>query len=173
MRGVNELISSEKLAARVAELGREITRDYQGGDLLLVGVLRGCFVFMADLARQIELDLSCDFLGIESYGDATESSGVARITSDLGHPVAGKDLLVVEDIVDTGLTLSYLLELLRDRQPRSVRTCALLHKPARARREVKIDYLGFTVPDMFVVGYGLDYAQRYRNLPYIGVLEES
>lgn len=170
---MRELIPADRIAVRVSELGAEIAQDYRSRELLLVGVLRGCFVFMADLARRIDLPLACDFLGIESYGDATESSGVARITSDLGQPIAGKDILVVEDIVDTGLTLSYLLELLRDRGPRSVKVCALLHKPARARRKVHIDYLGFTVPDVFVVGYGLDHAQRWRNLPYIGVIDDD
>lgn len=171
MTEVRELISADRIAARVAEMGAEIACDYRGGDLLLVGVLRGSFVFMADLARHIDLPLAVDFLGVESYGDATETSGVARITSDLGRPVAGKDVLVVEDIVDTGLTLSYLLELLRDRGPRSVRVAALLHKPARARLRVAIDYLGFTIEDVFVVGYGLDHAQLYRNLPYVGVVQ--
>lgn len=168
---VQELISAERIASRIDELGADIARDHPDGDLLLVGVLRGSFVFLADLARKIDRPVAVDFLGIASYGDATESSGVTRITNDLAGPIAGKDVLLVEDIVDTGLTISYLLDLLRDRGPKSVRVAALLHKPARMKRQVRIDYVGFTIPDEFVVGYGLDYAQQYRNLPYIGVLE--
>ena len=171
-RRVSELISAEKIATRIGDLGAEITRDYAEGDLVLVGVLRGCFVFMADLARRIDLPVACDFLGIQSYGDATETSGVARITSDLVRPISGKDVLIIEDIIDTGVPVRYLLDLLHDRHPRSVKVAALLHKPARAQRTVPIAYLGFTIPDRFVVGYGLDHAQRWRNLPYIGVLEE-
>jgi hypoxanthine phosphoribosyltransferase len=167
-------ISAEQIAARVAELGAEIAREYEGRELVLVGVLKGSFCFLADLARAIPSDLvQVDFLGVASYGDATQSSGVVQITSDLTRPVEGKHVLVVEDIVDTGLTMDYLMENLSTRRPASVRLCSLLHKPSRARKQVQIDYLGFTIPDLFVVGYGLDFAQRYRNLPYIGVVEKD
>ncbi|HJZ85089.1 MAG TPA: hypoxanthine phosphoribosyltransferase [Polyangia bacterium] len=170
---VRELLSAAAIRARVAEMGAKITRDYAGGDLLLVGVLKGSFVFMADLCRAIDLPLSVEFLGLQSYGDQTESSGVVQITADLTRPVEGKDVLIVEDIVDTGLTMDYLLENLRLRLPRTVKIAALLHKPDRMIRKVAIDYLGFTIPDAFVVGYGLDYSQLHRNLPYIGVLERG
>lgn len=169
--GVQPLIESEKLQQRIAELAAQITRDYAGKDLVLVGVLKGCFLFMADLCRKIELPLRCDFLGVSSYGDETRSSGVIRITSDVSRPVLGAEVLLVEDIVDTGLTISYLLENLRARRPRTVKVCTLLDKPARRRVQVPIDYRGFTVPDRFVVGYGLDYQGLYRNLPYIGQIE--
>jgi len=168
---VRVLISEEQIRTRVRELGAQITRDYQGKRLNLVGVLKGSFLFMADLCRQIDLPLTTDFLGISSYGDRTTTSGVIRITSDLTQPCEGKDVLVVEDIVDTGLTMRYLLDNLATRKPASVRLCSLLHKPSRSRVPIPIDYLGFSVPDVFVVGYGLDYQGRYRNLSSIGVLE--
>ena len=165
-------LSAEQIAARVRELGAAITREYAGRELVLVGVLKGSFIFMADLARAIELpDLRVEFLGVQSYGDETSSSGVVQITFDLTKPIDGKHVLIVEDIVDTGLTMDYLLDQMRTRHPASVKLCALLHKPSRAKKEIPIDYLGFTIADLFVVGYGLDYAQRYRNLPYIGVME--
>ncbi len=170
---IEEFISAERIAERVAELGKTITEDYEGKDLVLVVVLKGSFVFAADLVRHVDLPLTVDFLGVRSYEDATESSGVVQITSDLTKPIEGKDVLVVEDIVDTGLTMDYLFENLRTRRPRSVRLASLLHKPARTRVQVPIDYLGFEIPDAFVVGYGLDFAQRYRNLPYLGILHET
>ena len=165
------LYSAEQIQQRVAELGAQITRDYAGQSLVLLCVLKGSFVFAADLARHIDLPLRVEFLGVQSYGDNTESSGVVKITLDLSEPISGQDVLVVEDIVDTGLTLHYLTEQLETRGPASVRVCALLHKPARSRRVVTIDYLGFTIPDVFVVGYGLDWAQRYRNLPDIAAVK--
>jgi hypoxanthine phosphoribosyltransferase len=173
LRSVRELYGAAQISARVAELGAQITRDYAGRehDLVLVGVLKGSFMFLADLCRAIDLPLAVEFLGLQSYGDETKSSGVVQITADLTRPVDGRDVLVVEDIIDTGLTMEYLLETLRVRQPRSLRLAALLHKPERMIRPVAIDYLGFTIPDAFVVGYGLDFAQHYRNLPYIGVIE--
>jgi hypoxanthine phosphoribosyltransferase len=167
---VETLISRASLEARVAELGRQITQDYAGRELVLVSVLKGSFMFCADLSRAIDLPLAIEFLGLKSYGDAQSTSGVVQITSDLSRPVAGKDLLIVEDIVDTGLTMGYLRKNLATRNPRSVKLCALLHKPARARVETPIDYLGFSIEDVFVVGYGLDWAERYRNLPYIGAV---
>ena len=162
------MISREQIAARVTELGAQITKEYQGKSLVLVCVLKGSFVFAADLARAIDLPLRIDFLGVRSYGEGTETSGVVQITQDLSKPIADEEVLIVEDIVDTGLTIAHLIDLFRTRQPRSVKVCALLHKPARARVEVKVDFLGFTIEDKFVVGYGLDVSQRYRNLPFIG-----
>ena len=164
------MLSEEELAKCVSDLGRQITEDYQGQDLHVIGVLNGCFVFMADLVREIDLDMTIDFLGLSSYGDSTKSSGVVRMTQDLSMPIEGKDVLVVEDIVDTGLTMSYLLENMQTRHPNSLSVCTLLYKPENLEADVPIDYKGFTVPDKFVIGYGLDYAQYYRNLPYIGVV---
>ena len=167
------LIDPSTIAARVRELGARIAEDYRGRELRVVCVLKGSFVFAADLVRAIDLPLEVDFLGVRSYGDSTETSGVVQITSDLTRSIENTDVLLVEDIVDTGLTIAHLMDLFRTRQPRSVSVCALLHKPARARVAVKIDYLGFTIEDRFVVGYGLDFAERYRNLPYIGVIERD
>jgi hypoxanthine phosphoribosyltransferase len=167
------MLSKEQIAARVHELGAQITKDYAGHNLVLVCVLKGSFVFAADLARAIDLPLRVDFLGTRSYGEDTESSGVVQITQDLSKPIDHEDVILVEDIVDTGLTVAYVIDLLRTRNPKSVKVCALLHKPARARVEVQVDYLGFTIEDRFVVGYGLDHAERYRNLPYIGVVERT
>ena len=167
------MLDREAIAKRVAELGAQITKDYREGSLVLICVLKGSFVFASDLARAIDLPLRIDFLGVRSYGEGTESSGVVQITQDLSRPIEHEDILIVEDIVDTGLTIAHLMDLLRTRQPRSVKVCALLHKPVRARVQVKVDYLGFTIEDKFVVGYGLDFAERYRNLPYIGVVERS
>ncbi|MDD9942060.1 MAG: hypoxanthine phosphoribosyltransferase [Myxococcales bacterium] len=166
------LISREALQQRVAALGRAITSEYAGRRPVIVVVLKGSFVFAADLIRAIELPLTVDFLGVRSYGDGTESSGVVQITADLSHSIEGRDVLIVEDIVDTGLTLRFLLDNLRTRGPRSLKLVALLHKPARSRVTVPIDYLGFTIDDVFVVGYGLDHAQRYRNLPELRVVSE-
>jgi hypoxanthine phosphoribosyltransferase len=165
-----ELIGADAIQKRVAELGAEIARDYadRADTLVLLGVLKGSVIFMSDLARYIPLPLTMEFIGIASYGNETSSSGVVKITHDLTRPIEGKHVLVIEDIVDTGLTVHYLMDNLQTRQPASVRLCSLLHKPARTIREVEIDYLGFTVPDEFVVGYGLDVAQQYRNLSYIG-----
>ncbi len=167
------MLSAEEIAARVKELGAQIARDYAGRELVLVCVLKGSFVFAADLARAIDLPLRVDFLGVRSYGEGTESSGVVQITQDLSRPIEHEDVILVEDIVDTGLTIAHLIDLFRTRQPRSVKVCSLLHKPARARVAVNVDYLGFTIEDRFVVGYGLDFAEKYRNLPYIGVIERS
>ena len=165
-----ELISADAVSARVAELGAQITREYKGrtGDIVVIGVLKGSVIFLADLARHIGLPIYLDFIGISSYGDATVSSGVVQITQDLSRPIEGKHVIVVEDIVDTGHTVHYLLENLATRRPASIALCSLLHKPERSEREVKIDYLGFTIPNKFVVGYGLDIAQQFRNLPFIG-----
>lgn len=165
-----ELLASNVIAARIRELGKQISADYAGKSLVLLCVLKGSFVFAADLARAIDLPLRVEFLGVRSYGDDTRSSGVVQITLDLTRPIAGEHVLIVEDIVDTGLTLSYLREQLLARTPATVKVCTLLHKPSRSLKPVEIDYLGFKVDDVFVVGYGLDHAERYRNLPYVGVL---
>ena len=170
---VTPLIDAESIAERVAELGAKITRDYGGRSVVLVPVLKGSFVFAADLARHIDLDVAIDFLGVRSYGDGQESSGVVEITTDLSRSIAGKHVILVEDIVDTGLTVSYLQDNLVTRQPASVKIAALLHKPSRTRVPVDVDYLGFTVDDVFIVGYGLDYAQKFRNLPFLGVLADD
>ena len=167
------MLSTEEIAARVRDLGAQITKDYKDKNLVLVVVLKGSFVFASDLCRAIDLPLRIDFLGVRSYGEGTESSGVVQITHDLSKPIANEDVIIVEDIVDTGLTIAHLMDLFRTRNPRSVKVCALLHKPARARVSVGIDYLVFTIEDKFVVGYGLDFAERYRNIPYIGVVERS
>ena len=166
---VTNLISADEIVQRIASLGKEITHDYHSKELIVVGVLNGCFMFFSDLVRQIELPVACDFLGLSSYGSATKSSGVVAFTKDLSMPIENKHVLIVEDIVDTGLTMSYLIENFQSRKPSSIRVCSLLSKPARRVTEVNIDYLGFSIEDKFVVGYGLDFAGKYRNLPYIGV----
>lgn len=168
---VETLYGEEQIAARVRELGAAISRDYHDNDLVLLCVLKGSVLFAADLARAIDIPLRLEFLGVQSYGDDIKSSGVVQITLDLTRPIEGEHVLVVEDIVDTGLTLDYILSTLKTRNPASVRVCSLLHKPARMKKQVPIDYLGFTIDDVFVVGYGLDWAQKYRNLPEIGVVK--
>ncbi|MFO0692480.1 MAG: hypoxanthine phosphoribosyltransferase [Polyangiales bacterium] len=173
MTAPRSLIGAEALAARVRELGAAIRRDHGDAEVVLVGVLKGSFVFLADLARAIDGPVRIEMLAVRSYGASTQSSGVVQITMDLAASIENAHVVVVEDIVDTGLTMAYLLELLEARKPASVRLATLLHKPARTRRTVPIDYLGFTIDDVFVVGYGLDHAERYRNLPYVGVLEEA
>jgi hypoxanthine phosphoribosyltransferase len=165
------LIPAEDLSARVAELGRRIRDDYGGRTPMLVGVLKGAVIFLADLMRAIEAPCECDFIAVSSYGASTRSSGIVRLTKDLSVSIEGRDVLIVEDIVDTGLTLSYLLRNLETRQPRSLRVCALLDKATRRQVPVRLDYVGFTIPDEFVVGYGLDYAGLYRNLRHVAVLE--
>jgi len=167
------LIDASTIAERVAELGRTITDDFLGKELVVVPVLKGSYVFAADLVRHIDLDVAIDFLGVRSYGDQQESSGVVQITTDLSSSIEGKHVILVEDIVDTGLTVSYLYENLATRQPASLKIASLLHKPARTRVSVEIDYLGFTVEDVFIVGYGLDYAQKFRNLPYLAVVTDA
>ena len=168
------MLSAETIAARVKELGAEIAKDYKDKSLVLVTVLKGSYIFCADLARAIDSsNLRIDFLGVRSYGEGTETTGVVQITHDLSRPIENEDVIIVEDIVDTGLTIAHLMDLFRTRKPRSVKVCSLLHKPARARVHVKVDYLGFTIEDKFVVGYGLDFGEKYRNLPYVGVIEHS
>jgi len=167
------LLDTDTVAARVTELGAELVRDYTGRDPVLVSVLKGSLVFLADLMRAMDLPMSIDLMEVSSYGSGTESSGQVRILKDLSKPIEGRDVIVVEDIIDTGLTLNYLLGYLADRQPASIKICCLLDKPARRLADIPIDYIGFTIPDRFVIGYGLDYEERYRNLPYIGVLKPS
>ena len=169
--GVQEILIEEAaLQARIAELGEQVSRDYAGRDLLLVGVLKGAIFFMADLMRRIDLPCEVDFMAISSYGAGIDSSGVVRILKDLDVSVEGRNVLIVEDIVDSGLTLSYLLRNLEARHPRSLEVCALLTKPERRENDVDCRYVGFEIPNRFVIGYGLDFAERYRNLPYVGVL---
>ncbi len=164
------LLSREDIDQKVAELGQAISRDYSGKELLLVGVLKGAFVFMADLARHIELPMEFDFMAVSSYGAATQTSGVVRILKDLDHEIMGRHVLVVEDIVDSGLTLSYLLKNLRTRKPESLEVCALMQKTEVQQVPLTIKYPGFEIPPVFVVGYGLDYGERFRNLPFVGTL---
>ena len=165
------LFSQEELDRRVSEIAEEINRDYEGKNLILISVLRGSFVFMADLARKIKHPCLVDFMSVSSYGKGSTSSGQVQITKDLSEDISGMDVLVIEDILDSGNTLSYLLNLLAQRHPASIRLCTLLDKPDRRVKPVEVHYSGFTIPDAFVVGYGLDYAEKYRNLPYIGILK--
>ncbi|QDG54607.1 hypoxanthine phosphoribosyltransferase [Persicimonas caeni] len=169
---IEVLISAEELDKRNRELAEQITADFEGEQVHIIGVLKGCFMFVTDLVRYIDLDLSVDFLGLSSYGDSTKSSGVVRMTQDLSDPIEGKNVLIVEDIVDTGLTMKYLLENLQTRHPKSLSVVTLLDKPAGRKVEVPIEYTGFEIPDKFVIGYGLDYAELYRNLPYIGYVPQ-
>src|SRR3954471_13613677 len=170
-KNLETLFNAAQIQHRIRELGDQIRRDYDGKELIMVCVLKGGFVFAADLVRQIDLPLAVDFIGLSSYGEATESSGVVKITSDLTKPIEGKHVLVVEDIVDPGLTMRYLLDNLATRHPASVKICALLSKPSRARARIPIRYLGFEVPDQFVVGYGLDAGEKFRNVPFVGVVK--
>ena len=165
------LFSEEQLDRRVREIAADITRDYQGKEIMLVSVLRGSFIFMADLCRRLDLACTLDFMSVSSYGKGTTSTGQVQITRDLSSDISGKHIIVVEDILDSGNTLSYLLKLLEQRSPASIRLCTLLDKPERRVKPVEVHYTGFSIPDAFVVGYGLDYAEKYRNLPYIGILK--
>ena len=165
------LFSEEQLKNRVQEIARQITADYQGKEIMLISVLRGSFVFMADLCRAIDLPCTLDFMAVSSYGKGTKSSGQVQITKDLSEDITDRHIIVVEDILDSGNTLSYLLKILENRHPASIRLCTLLDKPDRRVKPVQVHFSGFTIPDAFVVGYGLDYAEKYRNLPYIGILK--
>ncbi len=167
------LVTEEEIYAKIRELGKQISHDYQGKNLLLLGILKGAIPFMADLARAIKIPLEIDYMAVSSYGNSSHSSGVVRILKDLEGPIDQKHVLVVEDIIDSGLTLHYMLDVLRQRRPLSLRVCALLDKGRDRVKPVELDYVGFHIPDQFVVGYGLDYAQHYRNLPYIGVLKPA
>jgi hypoxanthine phosphoribosyltransferase len=165
------LVTSEQIEQATARMGEELTREYAGKELVLIGVLKGAIMFIVDLSRAIRLPLTMDFMAVASYGASTETSGIVRILKDLDSTIEGKHVLIVEDIIDSGLTLNYILETLQTRNPASVRVCALLSKPARRRVDVPVDYICFEIPDDFVVGYGLDYNQIYRNLPFVGVLK--
>jgi hypoxanthine phosphoribosyltransferase len=166
------LVPEEQLQRRVRELGEEISRDYDGKDLFLVGVLKGAVFFLSDLMRAIDVPCEVDFMAVASYGSSTDSSGVVRILKDLDATIEGRDVLIIEDIIDSGLTLSYLLRTLKAREPRSLEVCALLTKPDRRKVELPIRYTGFEIPNKFAIGYGLDHAERYRNLPYVAALDE-
>ena len=171
--GVGEiLVQRDDLAHRVRELAAEISRDYEGRDLLLIGVLKGAVFFLSDLMRSLEVPCEVDFMAVASYGSSTDSSGVVRILKDLDAPIAGREVLIVEDIVDSGLTLSYLLRTLKARDPGSLEVCALLTKPERRKVDLPIKYVGFEIPNRFAIGYGLDHAERFRHLPYVAVLED-
>ena len=167
------IVQADELQHRIKEMAAEVSRDYAGKDLLLIGVLKGAVFFLADLMRQLDMHCEVDFMAVASYGSSTESSGVVRILKDLDIPLEGRHVLVVEDIIDSGLTLSYLMRNLRARRPASLEVCALLTKPARREIDIPVRYVGFEIPNRFVVGYGLDFAERYRNLPYVGVLQED
>ena len=168
---VKVLVPEEDVAKRIKELGEQISKDYAGKQVHLICVLKGGVFFMCELAKRITVPVSMDFMCVSSYGDATASSGIVRIAKDLDESIEGKDVLIVEDIIDSGRTLYYLMDILKERKPRSMKLCTLLDKPERRVKDVHVDYVGFNIPDEFVVGYGLDYAQKYRNLPYIGVVE--
>ena len=168
---IRVLLSEEEVNERIRQIGEQISKDYEGRQVHLICVLKGASFFMCELAKRITVPVSLDFMSVSSYGGGTKSSGVVKIVKDLDEPLDGKDVIVVEDIVDSGRTLSYLLELLGKRNPKSLALCTMLDKPERRVVDVKVDYTGFNIPDEFVVGYGLDYDQRYRNLPYIGVVE--
>lgn len=168
---IKVMLSEEEVDKRIEALGRQISEDYAGEQVHIIGILKGSVFFMCELAKRITVPVSMDFMSVSSYGDGTVSSGIIKIAKDLDETLEGKHVLVVEDIIDSGRTLSYLLEVLQKRLPKTMKLCTLLDKPERRVRDVKVDYVGFEIPDEFVVGYGLDYAQKYRNLPYIGVVE--
>ena len=163
--------TADEIEAKVAALGEQISKDFEGKNPLFVGVLKGCFVFMADLMRAVNLPCQIDFMAVSSYGKGTTSSGNVQINKDLSYDIAGRDVIIVEDILDSGVTLNYLVGYLNNRNPRSIKIVTLFDKPARRKAPIKADYFGYEVPDEFIVGYGLDYAEKYRNLPYIGVLK--
>ena len=168
---ISVLISEEDVDAKIAEMGRKISEDYAGKQVHLICILKGSVFFMCELAKRITVPVSMDFMSVCSYGDGTTSSGIVKIAKDLDESLEGKEVIVIEDIIDSGRTLYYLLDVLQKRKPNSMKLCTLLDKPERRVKDVKVDYVGFNIPDQFVVGYGLDYAQKYRNLPYIGVVE--
>lgn len=167
------MISEEQLAKKVSELAKQIEKDFQGEELLVVGILKGASVFVADLIRKINLDVNIDFMSVSSYGNSTESSGTVKILKDLDVNIEGKNVLIVEDIIDSGLTLSNLVAALETRNPKSLKLCTLLDKPQRRKANIFVDYVGFVIEDKFIVGYGIDYAEKYRNLPYIGIVGEA
>ncbi len=172
MAEINVMISEEEISKKVDEIAKKIEEDYQGESLLLVGILKGASVFTADLMRKIDLDVNIDFMSVSSYGNGTESSGTVKILKDLDVDIEGKNVLVIEDIIDSGLTLSNLVAALETRNPKSLKLCTLLDKPQRRKANIPVDYIGFEIEDKFIVGYGIDWAEKYRNLPYIGVVSE-
>ncbi len=167
---ISVLISEEEVDAKIAEIGKQISEDYAGKSVHLICILKGSVFFMCELAKRITVPVSMDFMSVSSYGDGTSSSGIVKIAKDLDETLEGKDVIIIEDIIDSGRTLYYLIDILNARKPKSMRLCTLLDKPDRRVKDVKVDYVGFSIPDEFVVGYGLDYAQKYRNLPYIGIV---
>ena len=169
---INILLTEQEVDERIAQLGEEISKDYEGKELHLICILKGGVFFACELAKRITVPVSLDFMSVSSYGDSKESSGIVKIVKDLDDPLEGKHVVIVEDIIDSGKTLNHLIPMLHSRKPLDIKLCALLSKPSRREVDVKIDYLGYEIPDAFVVGYGLDYAQKYRNLPYIGVVED-
>lgn len=169
----NVLFTEEEIDIKIREMGKKISEDYEGKELLVIGVLKGSVIFTAELVKRISIPCSMDFMAVSSYGDSSETSGVVRILKDLDHSIEGKDVLIVEDIIDSGVTLNYLLNYLKARKARSIEVVALLNKPDRRVVEIDVKYLGFEVPDEFLVGYGLDYAEKYRNLPFVGVLDKK
>ena len=172
MATIDVMISEEEIAKKVEELAKQIEKDYEGEQLLVVGILKGASVFVSDLIRKINLDVNIDFMSVSSYGNSTESSGSVKILKDLDVDIKGKNVLIVEDIIDSGLTLSNLTRELRARDPKSLTICTLLDKPQRRKVDIPVDYVGFVIEDKFIVGYGIDYAEKYRNLPYIGIVED-
>jgi hypoxanthine phosphoribosyltransferase len=167
------LLTEEKIREKVKNLGAKISEDYRGKDLIVLGILKGSVIFMSDLIREITIPCKMDFMAVSSYGDATESSGIVKIIKDLDFEIKGKDILIVEDIIDTGITLKYLMKYLSARNPNSLEIVCLLNKPERRKEQLDVKYLGFDIPDYFLVGYGLDYAEKYRNLPFVGVLKDD
>lgn len=167
------LLDEETLAKRIKEMGEQISKDYEGKEVIVIGILKGSVIFVADLVREVTVPVSFDFMAVSSYGNRTTTTGTVRILKDLDYDIEEKHVLIVEDIIDSGVTLSYLIEHLAGRKPASLKLCTLLNKPERRKVEVKVDYIGFTVPDAFLVGFGLDYAEKYRNLPFIGILKEE
>ncbi len=173
LKVTRKMITEEQLAQKVEELAKQIEKDYEGQSLLVVGILKGASVFVSDLIRKINLDVNIDFMSVSSYGNGTESSGTVKILKDLDVDIEGKNVLIVEDIIDSGLTLSNLVAALQTRSPKSLKICTLLDKPQRRTADIPVDYVGFVIEDKFIVGYGIDWAEKYRNLPYIGVVEEA
>lgn len=167
---IDVLISEEKIIERTRELGEQISKDYEGKEISVICILKGSVMFMSDLSKHIKPLMSMDFMAVSSYGNETSSSGIVKIVKDLDEPIEGKDVLIVEDIIDSGRTLSYLVQILGDRKPNSIKIVTLLDKPERRVTDVEVEYVGFTIPDEFVIGYGLDYMQKYRNLPYVGIM---
>ncbi|WP_373899553.1 hypoxanthine phosphoribosyltransferase [Haloimpatiens sp. FM7315] len=167
------LYTEEKLEDKIRELGRQISEDYQGKEIILIGILKGSVIFMSELAKNIKVPCNLDFMDVSSYGNSSETSGVVKILKDLDFEIKGKDILIVEDIIDTGVTLKYLTKYLKSRNPNSLEIVCMLNKPDRRKAEINVKYIGYEVPDFFLVGYGLDYAEKYRNLPYIGILKEE